>query len=476
LKNNLVSTSTSIESADLVDGIGAIKDMAISATSLDETAATAVLDAVSAATDTSTVAGVLIGKSVAQKKVALAAVVAQVDAAKLAIVQNVLTELTSGGAAMSIQTAKTKMVVKKMTSATIASTTETLTSTSGAEMKFVMPASMPTGITGESDVGMSMASSESPYPDPEGKMSMGESISFTFTTTAGAEITGLDFSADPIVFTVPFSANYDTVGCYYWDSTAGEYSATGMTVVSTTLTEITCSTTHLTEFASGGSSSPPAPTPQIPVDSTTGHIYPDTNKVVAGAYCSNSCSGHGSCANWGECLCYSRHGSNDPAWTAHDCSERTCSKSTSWVSVATSDNGAHSKVECSMKGMCDRKTGECECFDGYEGKSCERSVCPSHCGGLGLCVSQEQLAYEASKTYSEPWDARKAHGCVCDLGARGPDCSLLECPTGADVLGGKGNNFGRDCSGRGLCDYSVGLCKCFQGYFGTRCQSQTAIA
>merc|ERR1711918_311302 len=108
----------------------------------------------------------------------------------------------------------------------------------------------------------------------------------------------------------------------------------------------------------------------------------------------------------------------------HDCSVRTCPKSSAWVDYATADNGAHAKVECSMKGMCDRKTGECKCFEGYDGKACERTVCPS----------------------------------------------------GSDVLLGKGNNFGRDCSGRGLCDYSSGLCKCFQGYFGTRCQSQTILS
>merc|ERR1719473_220761 len=65
--------------------------------------------------------------------------------------------------------------------------------------------------------------------------------------------------------------------------------------------------------------------------------------------------------------------------------------------------------------MCDRKTGECKCFDGYDGKACERTVCPSNCNGRGRCIKQEQLAYEASKTYSEPWDALKHVGCVCDL-------------------------------------------------------------
>ena len=38
--------------------------------------------------------------------------------------------------------------------------------------------------------------------------------------------------------------------------------------------------------------------------------------------------------------------------------------------AALSDT-AHAPMECSNKGLCDRKTGECECFDGYEGSACQ---------------------------------------------------------------------------------------------------------
>lgn len=194
------------------------------------------------------------------------------------------------------------------------------------------------------------------------------------------------------------------------------------------------------------------------------------------ASCPNACSGHGQCGANDKCTCYTRP-TNDsyPAWTNADCSGRTCPSMASWIGVVQNANDVHPYAECSNKGTCDRTTGECQCFTNYEGIACERTVCPNSCSGAGICFVQYQLANEASRTYLTPWDSTKEAGCICDLGRRGPDCSLIECPSGTDVLKGHGNEYGRDCSGRGLCDYTSGECTCFQGYYGTSCQYQTVL-
>ncbi|EJK47733.1 hypothetical protein THAOC_33530 [Thalassiosira oceanica] len=118
---------------------------------------------------------------------------------------------------------------------------------------------------------------------------------------------------------------------------------------------------------------------------------------------------------------------------------------------------AHPRVECSNKGICNKATGECHCFENYDGKACERTSCPNDCSGRGVCLDQKALAEAEGAAYELPWDGEKAMGCKCDPGYRGPDCSQKECPSGADVLGGEGAAEGRDCSGRGNCNYTSGL-------------------
>ena len=100
------------------------------------------------------------------------------------------------------------------------------------------------------------------------------------------------------------------------------------------------------------------------------------------------------------------------------------------------------------------------------------------------------------------WDGNKIYGCVCDsswevgLGYGqtqepewfGPDCSLRHCPSANDPLtsanetdcynvtapnsqfkGLPGNLCHVDCANRGICDHSMGICRCFAGFYGESC-------
>ena len=184
--------------------------------------------------------------------------------------------------------------------------------------------------------------------------------------------------------------------------------------------------------------------------------------------CPNECNGVGICDQYDRCLC-NRGAGNEVLYTGSDCSEKVCPKAAAWVGSVVSSNNVHPVVECSNMGICNRKTGTCSCFESYEGIACERSVCPKDCSMQGECYTQKQLAVEAGRVYSTPWDANKQVGCVCDAGYRGYDCSQIECPSGPDPLLGLGNEAGRECSGRGICQYDRGVCNCFIGFGGPKC-------
>jgi hypothetical protein len=144
-------------------------------------------------------------------------------------------------------------------------------------------------------------------------------------------------------------------------------------------------------------------------------------------------------------------------------------------------NSAHQYMECSGRGTCDRTSGACKCSAGYTGDSCQRTACPSDCSGNGVCQSQQYFVMDAAAASGvstlayNAFDALSAYGCKCDPGFRGADCAQKECPSGPDPMKGEGGEAGLDCSSRGLCDYTSGVCKCFKGFFGERCEEISTL-
>jgi len=165
--------------------------------------------------------------------------------------------------------------------------------------------------------------------------------------------------------------------------------------------------------------------------------------------CPNSCSGHGECVNM-NCECFDD-------WRIPDCSERECPHDLAYGDFPTSDGLFHNYMECSGKGICDRATGECDCFDGFTGKACRRHACPNDCSGHGTCERMQDLTFgavagtffdastvyltglkTAAKTYQVTaerlWDYKKGMACKCDPEWTDVDCGRRMCPRGNDVM------------------------------------------
>jgi len=190
------------------------------------------------------------------------------------------------------------------------------------------------------------------------------------------------------------------------------------------------------------------------------------------AECPNSCSGHGTCGAHDSCDCYRKWGSND-------CSQRVCPFGKSHTDSPKGDlnadgdvtdpdqtviinsniweygttekyprmktaggtvltNAGHEYFECSNKGSCDRESGVCQCYDGYEGSACQRASCPSNadgvCSGHGTCKSAYALANQYYNNTYNLWDKDVTMGCHCDGGYYGADCSKRQCKKGIDPL------------------------------------------
>jgi hypothetical protein len=265
----------------------------------------------------------------------------------------------------------------------------------------------------------------------------------------------------------------------------------------------------------------------------------------------NHCNNHGKCDYCtSRCICDDGYGSpldlyyaNDTNTFPADCSGRICPRGiatfasfaytnrTDFPSVRNSSfyhgnlegGNPHRLIECANNGICNRQTGQCQCFRGFTGAACERRICVDNCNHRGVCLSMQRLAlhpealplstarnkyavYNASgalKTF-RTWDAEVNHACVCDsswsvgLGRGqvqqaeffGPACEFRHCPSGDDPStpyidetnctfkitsingrekGEHGNLCHVDCSNRGICDYTTGICTCFLGYGGHNC-------
>lgn len=189
------------------------------------------------------------------------------------------------------------------------------------------------------------------------------------------------------------------------------------------------------------------------------------------AECANACNGHGKCTAYDMCIC-------NRNWQGNDCNQRTCQFGLAHVDTPKGDldmdgslggpnnhvvnnhpvypygtreqfpqmedtdlrpltDSAHYYMECSNKGSCNRGTGECQCFDGYDGVACQRASCPgfpASCSGHGTCKSISQLAAADYGNSYKLWDRDATMGCECDAGYYGAACDKRDCKHGVDPL------------------------------------------
>lgn len=137
--------------------------------------------------------------------------------------------------------------------------------------------------------------------------------------------------------------------------------------------------------------------------------------------------------------------------------------------------------------------GRCICNSGYWGTNCNNAYCSSSYCYYDFDILSDQVCYHCTD------HGRCVSGkCVCDDGWLGEECSILDCydncsnVTGESKVGDciitspisqcncykyskRGGDYCQiiyclnDCSGKGDCDYTKGVCTCDLNYYGEDC-------
>ena len=136
--------------------------------------------------------------------------------------------------------------------------------------------------------------------------------------------------------------------------------------------------------------------------------------------------------------------------------------------------GTKTENECCNRGLCDRTSGICTCSTGFlssdgtgtniagDNGDCGRTTGVSVCGGATSC----SLAGTCSGS--------TAYQCTCNDGYTGSDCSLRTCPQGRawfdEATAPNVAHANAECSNKGICDRTNGICTCMDGFTGGACE------
>jgi hypothetical protein len=246
-------------------------------------------------------------------------------------------------------------------------------------------------------------------------------------------------STNVVTITFKFSAspsenNYMSAQGIYEEATTGLKAATGSLQAAM---EATCGCELTVEAIRVTLTKRWEPDDTLPVIEAA----PTPLPFYSGGDCPNGCSGHGACSTNG-CVCYRNWGNGDDEGGA--CDTRMCPEEIAWVDTPIRENQGHRLAECAGRGICDRATGDCLCFPGFEGKGCRRTSCPNDCSGHGTCEFMAEMRNDVGDSFKWTgskstrdqydfeapllWDAYKTRGCVCDPKWTGLDCGERMCP------------------------------------------------